>query len=145
MGLKNIKPEDIKAILGIQEDFQNIDEFCDYLEPCVFGAENTNIRVSIRKLIRKIAPEEKPMQKTFVENVEWIRSNCFIGEQSTGQETKEKDDEGEKVQNCVPETDFEEIMYDFETNIYKDTSPLEEELDYSEGISLREGGIITQH
>lgn len=144
MGLKNIKPEDIKAILGIQEDFQNIDEFCDYLEPCVFGAENTNIRVSIRKLIRKIAPEEKPMQKTFVENVEWIRSNCFIGEQSTGQETKEKDDEGEKVQNCVPETDFEEIMYDFETNIYKDTSPLEEELDYSEGISLREGGIITQ-
>ena len=67
-----------------------------------------------------------------------------MGNSQQGRRQKKKDDEGEKVQNCVPETDFEEIMYDFETNIYKDTSPLEEELDYSEGISLREGGIITQ-
>lgn len=55
MELKHIRPEDIREALEIEEEFQDIDQFCAYLETCIKGSDNTNVRVGIRRLVKNIA------------------------------------------------------------------------------------------
>ncbi len=145
MELKHIRPEDIREALEIEEEFQDIDQFCAYLETCIKGSDNTNVRVGIRRLVKNIAPEERPSRRTFEENVAWIRANCFMGEKPEAPKAAAKQEPKPKIPSPVKACDFDQIRNDYETSLFKEITPLEDEdLDYSADIVLREGGIITQ-
>ena len=145
MELKHIRPEDIREALEIEEEFQDIDQFCAYLETCIKGSDNTNVRVGIRRLVKNIAPEERPSRRTFEENVAWIRTNCFIGEKPKEPKADAKQEPKPKIPAPVKVCDFDQIRNEYETSLFKEITPLEDEdLDYSADIVLREGGIITQ-
>lgn len=145
MDLKHIRPEDIKETLEIDEEFQDIDQFCAYLQMYIKGSDNTNVRVGIRKLVKKIAPEERAGMRTFEENVEWIRENCFMGERPAEPEAAAGKETKQEIPFPDEPCDFEQIKYEYENSLFKKITPLEDEdLDYSADIILREGGIITQ-
>lgn len=145
MDLKHIRPEDIKETLEIDEEFQDIDQFCAYLQMYIKGSDNTNVRVGIRKLVKKIAPEERAGMRTFEENVEWIRENCFMGERPPEPEAAAGKETKQEIPFPDEPCDFEQIKYEYENSLFKKITPLEDEdLDYSADIILREGGIITQ-
>ena len=145
MDLKHIRPEDIKETLEIEEEFQDIDQFCAYLQMYIKGSDNTNVRVGIRKLVKKIAPEERAGMRTFEENVEWIHENCFMGERPAEPEAAAGKETKQEIPFPDEACDFEQIKYEYENSLFKKITPLEDEdLDYSADIILREGGIITQ-
>lgn len=152
MALKYIRQEDIQQILDIQETFQTIDEFCDYLRENGKVTENVNIRTSIRKLVKMADPEAKPNRHTFEENICWIKENCTFEEtKKSAAETAAQtaDQTMPDTAQTVPEQNtkeyYEKIIYEFENDIYKRVSQLEgEDLDYPEDIFLYEDGTITE-
>lgn len=154
MVLKYIGQEDIQQILGIQENFQTVEELCDYLQQKGSGVENTDIRMAIRPLVKKADPQAKPNKCTFEDNVRWIRENCTFEQaeesslQKEGQEQSVPDSPVKPSEDtCQQQTKeyFEQAVYEFETKLCQQVQQLEgEELDYPQDLSLCEGGIITR-
>lgn len=147
MELINIKSETIKEYLGIKEEFTNIEEFCEFL---LNNEKDIDIKLGLKQMLIFILKDNKQesqvvKKNVFKKNVEWIRQNCYIGE-LPAEEDSEKDLSGNYgTSDVIPENDFEKLKNEFESTGYKNVSPLEyDEMDYSEGIILHEGGIITQ-
>ena len=74
----------VKEYLSISEQFDNIDDFCDYL----WLMENVpNIKPMLRKMLAENVLKDDKKEKSasqkrlFKENIEWMRSNCYMGEE----------------------------------------------------------------
>lgn len=152
MGKFTLDNEVIKEYLGITREFTSVKDFCDYL----YGNEgSTDIKLGLKKmLVRKVLNDDKEeksaaQKRLFKENVAWVLANCSI--KGTAAETAAPDAAG-RIQEgtaaaraVIPENDFQKVRDDYENREYELVRKLEEEiLDYTDGIVLHEGGVITQ-
>lgn len=132
----------IKEYLEIDEKFENINEFVNYLN-C--NKNNENIKVNLKKMLveKTIKNNESEVQQVenreIGENIAWILENCNF-------EPKLEVDniELDNFENNILIYDFEKIKLEYEENDFKKVIPLsDEELDYTENIVLHEGGTIS--
>ena len=137
----------VKEYLSISEQFDNIDDFCDYL----WLMENVpNIKPMLRKMLAENVLKDDKKEKSasqkrlFKENIEWMRSNCYMGEEDLKEKVDTTPFISEKPQEKLPKSSFSEIKELFQKEECNKVKTLEaDEIDYSDVI-LREGGIITQ-
>ena len=151
MGKIRIENKTIKEYLETEEEFSNVEEFCEWL---LERHEDTNRKIALKEMLLECAENEEEKQKIkkgyFKDRVEWVRENCCIGEEIEKKPGIPGGGVGGGSGNVpeppgVEKLDFKKIKAEFETEGYKELTPLdEEELDYTEGFVLHEGGIITQ-
>lgn len=137
--------EIIKKYLRTDQDFSNIEDFCQFL---VDNKGRVGIKTGMKKmLVKEVFKDDKAerleaQERMFDENIAWIREKCCFGEENTGAEQERKDDSASEI---WPEDDFEKVRAEYEKKEYKQVKQLEDgEMDYSDGIVLHEGGVITQ-
>lgn len=150
MGKYRLNNEVIKEYLGISKEFSNVQQFCDFL---LHNETDTNIKLGIKKmLVQKVLNDNKEgkmaaQKRLFKDSVEWIRENCCFGndEMETVIVSNEPVASEPTIMPNIVQNDFEKIKTEYEQNEYKKVEQLQDgDLDYSEGIVLHEGGIITQ-
>lgn len=151
MGKHIINNEMLKEFLELKAEFNNIDELCDYLIANAGQIEKPAIKkMLLSKVVSEDINERKGVQKrTFKENVEWIRNNCdFQNESGSSDVSKSKNPlvtPPEVKLEVIPENNFQKIKNEYENTDYEKLKQLgDDDLDYTEGIILHEGGTITQ-
>ncbi len=149
----NLDNKLIKEFFDDLPEFHSIDDFCKYLTDIVEDeatdkAKKFKIKQSFKDLVKEISDgdeeeQKKVFQRTFEENVEWIKEHCVFNESEKSEDTEKKEPEM-SVEQVIFQDNFGKATQDYQTSDYKKVQPLEEDdLDYT-AIELREGGIITQ-
>lgn len=159
MGKIYLKKELVKHSFEQSSEFESIEDFCDFLDK---GKKEINVKVSLRKFFSKeILKENSELKKELKiegteDRIKWLRENCLMeGEVERNKEelqvkdvlqpTEEEEHLSSHSEPVIPQTDFEKIRTLYEEEEYKKVRLLDgDDLDYTDGIVLKEGGIITQ-
>lgn len=151
MGKYIINNEMLKEYLELKEEFYDINNLCDYLIEHVDKIERHKLKEMLLKMVVEKENNQERINirnRLFKENVEWMRNNCTFEN-----ENKNMSDISENKIPIVkfslprinPENDFEKVKLEYENSDYEKVEQFnDEDLDYTEGIVLNEGGIITQ-
>lgn len=137
MGKYKIDNAKIQECFGITKEFDNVNEFCDYLDA---NKEDANCKNDIKKWlsITGLKNTGVNLNQRNVLIINWIRANCYFGN-----ETK-KNEKLDTIE-VLPKIDYEKVKKYYEETDYKRVKQLDEsDLDYTEGIVLKENGIINQ-
>ena len=141
----------LKEFLALKEEFNNIDKLCDYLIEHTDEIEKPAMKkMLLSKVVARDSTEKKGVQqRVFKENVDWIRNNCAFENESEPSGIHENETPSvippEPKPEIIPENNFQRIKLEYENGDYAKVKQLDDDdLDYTEGIVLHEGGIITQ-